>query len=79
MSGISLLVQLTSQAALDAPSGGLIGRDVVLAVLGFAVLFVAFGLRPQDPGGGCGSCDGGSCGTGSCAFVPPESSREEAP
>ncbi len=41
--------------------------SAVLAVLGFAVLFGAFGLlapalrRKGCSGGSCGSCGGGSC------------------
>lgn len=82
MSAISLLAL---RAPPDTPAAAvdLVGGDMVVAVLGFAVLFVVFGLRPLvgagDRAEGCGSCDGDLCGLGGCGAGSAESSHQEVP
>ena len=73
----------TLQDGAATSAFGLAGGDVVLAVVGFASLFVVFGLRARagagEGSGACGSCDGAACGSGQCEVNAVPGLDEEAP
>lgn len=71
---LPVLASATSDSGLLLVPGE---GDVVVAVVGFALLFVVFGLRAGARQDGCAGCGGGGCGEGSCPSDSAATAREE--